>query len=351
MSDHRALTYPHAAAPAPAAMIEVAPGIHWVRMPIPLALDHINLWLIEDTDAAGAPTWTIIDSGFGHDETKDLWRRLFDGPAAGRRPDRLVCTHYHPDHFGLAGWLEREFGTTTEMTEAEWVTGTLLQRLSDTAFTDPQDAFFARNGVDAALRRTLMAEGNEFAARVDAPPARFTRIRDGQVLRLGGQDWHVITVEGHAPEHACLHCPALGVLICGDQLLPKITPNISVWWFKEGTRPLSDYLTSLDRLEGMIPAETLVLPSHKLPYAGAPARIEQLRAHHAERLAALSAGMADGAARPAAALIRSLFERELDAQHMIFALGETIAHLEHLVETGTATARLDTDGVRRYALV
>ncbi|MFC6854027.1 MBL fold metallo-hydrolase [Marivibrio halodurans] len=350
MSDVRALDYPHAAPPAPAEMLAVAPGIHWVRMPIPLALDHINLWLIEDEDADGAPTWTIVDSGFGHEETKRLWRRLFDGPASGRRPHRLICTHYHPDHFGLAGWLAREYGVTTEMTEGEWIAGTLLQRLDDAAFTGPQDAFFARNGLSTDLRETLRAEGNEFAARVDPPPERFTRIRDGEHLSIGGRSWHVVTVEGHAPEHACLHCPDLSLMICGDQLLPKITPNISVWWFKDGTRPLSDFLRSLDRLEALLPADTLILPSHKLPYRGAPRRIDQLRAHHAERLEALRAGLRALGPAPAADLIETLFERKLDAQHMIFALGETVAHLEHLVEAGTAEASLDADGVRRYAL-
>jgi glyoxylase-like metal-dependent hydrolase (beta-lactamase superfamily II) len=350
VSDLKNLDYPHDAAPAAGTLTEVAPGVHWLRMPIPLDLDHINLWLIEDADEAGDPTWTVIDSGFGHDDTKRLWRRIFDGPAAGRRPHRLICTHYHPDHFGLAGWLAREYGVTVEMTETEWVVGVLLQHMDDAGFTASQDRFFARQGMDAAMRERLAGDGNEYRARVDTPPESFHRITDGERLTLGGRRWQVVVTEGHAAEHACLHCPELDLLICGDQLLPKITPNISVYWFKDGSRPLGEYLGSLDKLEALLPAETLVLPSHKLPYRGVQTRIAQLRAHHAERLGALIGGMDREEGRSAFALIGSLFPRKLDDQHMIFALGEAVAHLEHLVEDGRARVETGPDGVRRYRL-
>ncbi len=349
MTDHRALRYPHDTPPADGALTEVAPGLHWLRMPIPMALDHINLWLIEDRDADGAPTWTIIDSGFGTPEVQGLWRRIFEGPASGRRPARLICTHYHPDHFGLAGWLAREYGVTVHMTETEWVIGTLLPRLAPEQFAAGQDAFFARHGVPDDQRGRLAHMGNEYAARVSEPPAAFTRIRDGQTLDLGGHAWRVIVTEGHAPEHACLYCADLGVLICGDQLLPKITPNISVYWFKAGTRPLAEYLDSLETLEAL-PADTLVLPSHKLPYYGLRTRADQLRAHHAERLEALAGAMDAATPRTAATLLPAMFPRALDDLHMMFALGETVAHLEHLVTEGRAVAADDADGVTRFRL-
>jgi glyoxylase-like metal-dependent hydrolase (beta-lactamase superfamily II) len=331
-------------------LIEVAPGVHWLRMPIPLALDHINLWLIEDEDDAGAPTWTIVDSGYGHQDTKDLWAQIFNGPAAHRRPHRLICTHYHPDHFGLAGWLVRTYGVDLSMTETEWVIGVLLQRLDDKSFVAGQEGFFTRHGMATDMRARLAQEGNEYAGRVDLPPDSFRRIRDGDCLQLGGRDWHIIVVEGHAPEQALLYCPEIDTLICGDQLLPKITPNISVYWFKAGTRPLGDFLASLTKLEGLVPAQTLVLPSHKLPYYGVATRIAQLHAHHAERLLALLSGMDRQEPRSAAALVPSLFPRKLDDLHMIFALGETIAHLEHLVGDGRAEMTADADGVHRYRL-
>lgn len=346
MTDHRALSYPFAAPPGDAALIEVAPGVHWLRMPIPLDLDHINLWLIEDSDADGAPAWTIVDSGFGTDAVRDLWRAIFDGPAAGRRPHRLICTHYHPDHFGLAGWLARAYGVTVEMTEGEWVIGALLPRMAHETFAAGQDRFFARHGMDAARRARLAEGGNEFAHRVAEPPEAFTRIRDGEVLAIGGRSWQVLVTEGHAPEHACLYCAELGVLICGDQVLPKITPNVSVHWFKTGSRPLADYLASLDVL-APLPADTLVLPSHKLPYHGLPARLDQLRAHHAERLGALADALDPETPLSAAELMPAMFNRELDDMHMMFALGETVAHLEHLVDEGRARFS-ETDGIARY---
>ncbi|MEQ8604845.1 MAG: MBL fold metallo-hydrolase [Marivibrio sp.] len=347
MTTPHPLDFAYDAAPAPGALVEVAPGLHWLRMPIPLDLDHINLWLIEDQDAAGAPTWTLIDSGFGDAATQGLWRAIFDGPAAGRRPHRLICTHYHPDHFGLAGWLERTYGVTVEMTETEWIVGSLLPRIGHQAAADAQDAFFARHGMPADMRGRLAAQGNEFKTRTEPPPAACRRIRHGQTLTLGGREWEVIVTEGHASEHACLSCADLDLLICGDQLLPKITPNISVYWFRDGARPLAEYLESLDQLEARIPASTLVLPSHKLPYRGAPTRVAQLRAHHAERLEALAGALGD-ASKSAFDLTPALFPRRLDDMHMMFALGETIAHLEHLAADGRAVGAPGEDGVKRW---
>jgi len=343
----RPLDFPFDAAPEPGALVEVAPGVHWLRMPIPLDLDHINLWLIEDHDAAGAPTWTLIDSGFGDAATQALWRAIFAGPAAGRRPHRLICTHYHPDHFGLAGWLSRTYGVTVEMTETEWIVGALLPRIGHEAAAEAQDFFFARHGMPEDMRRRLAAEGNEYKRRTAPPPAECRRIRHGRRLRLGGRDWAVIVTEGHASEHACLYCDDLDLLICGDQLLPKITPNISVYWFRDGARPLAEYLSSLDQLAARLPASTLVLPSHKLPYRGAPTRIAELRAHHAERLGALAAAL-DEAGASAFDLTPALFPRRLDDMHMMFALGETIAHLEHLAAEGGARAACEADGVKRW---
>ncbi len=345
------LVFPFPDAPRPAEMIEVAPGVHWVRMPMPLALDHINLWLIEDGDR-----WTVIDSGLGREETCALWQRIFDGPARGRRPARLICTHYHPDHFGLSGWLARTFGVEVMMTETEWVIGTLLQRLSDESFAAGQDAFFAKHGLAPEMRKWFLGIGNNYRKRVLPSPERFTRIRDGDAVTIGEHAWQVITVEGHAAQQACLHCRELGVLISGDQVLPEITPNISVHWFKSGSRPLADFLVSLGRLEDL-PEDTLVLPSHKLPFLGLRTRIRELRWHHAARLAELEAALLDGEARTAAEVLPALFHHRLltvaegrDLHHMMFAIGEAVAHLDHLVDEGRLTSRTRADGVSVYAL-
>ncbi|MCP5365775.1 MAG: MBL fold metallo-hydrolase [Hyphomicrobiales bacterium] len=343
------LSYPLATPPEPGTMIEVADGVFWIRMPMPLALDHINLWLLADGD-----DWTLVDTGLGVESTCELWRRIFDGPAANRTPRRLLCTHYHPDHFGLSGWLARTYSLAVFMTEMEWTTGNLLQRLDNSAYATGQDAFFAANGLAADARTWCKDRGNTYRKRVLPAPDTFSRIRDGETLVIGGRTWRVMTAEGHAPEHACLYCAELGVLIAGDQILPKISPNISVQWYKGGSRPLADYLASLNRFY-TLPSSTLVLPSHKLPFYGLHARLDELHAHHDERLVTLTRVFSDCQARTAAECLPHLFHESLletgdgrDLYHIMFAIGESVAHLTHLVDTGVLREVKSSDDLITY---
>ncbi len=336
MNTHRddGLDYLDIDPPQAGDLVEVAPGIHWVRMPLPLALDHINLWLLEDTDPAdGSPTWTIIDTGMGTRLTKEIWRTLLEGPAAGRRPAQLIATHYHPDHCGLAGWLTQTYGLKFRMTEGEWMIASLLWRVPDEDYAGSQDRFFARYGIPDEVRTFHREKGNEYRNGVGHPPEGFEPVRNGGTLRIGGREWSVITCGGHTTDHACLYCPELDVLISGDQVLPQISPIISVWWYKEGLSPLPDYLDGLSRLR-TLPAGTLVLPSHRQPFHGLHTRIDQLSQHHADRLDDLRRGFAAVSAMAASDAVKILFPRPLDAMNMLFAAGETIAHLEHLVRLG-----------------
>lgn len=330
--------HPWPEAPPPGEIIEVADGVFWLRMPLPIALDHINLFLIADGD-----DWVLVDTGFGTDETCDLWRRIFDGPAADRKPGRLICTHHHPDHFGQAGWLTRTYGIPCLMAEKEWLVGTLLARMSNERFAEGQDAFYVENGVPADVRGRLHAIGNEYRNRIVDPPSRFQRLRDGDALTIGGRAWHILALEGHSEELTGLYCPELRVLIPGDQVLPRISPNISVHWFKDGTEPLADYLDSLDRLAEMLPADTLVLPAHKLPFYGVQTRIAELQAHHAARLQGLEDALIAGGAQDAWQLMPAIFPRAIEDEHVMFALGESVAHLAHLAAEGRA-ARVIRDG-------
>jgi glyoxylase-like metal-dependent hydrolase (beta-lactamase superfamily II) len=324
--------------PPPGGMIEVAPGVHWLRMPLPISLNHINLWLIED----GAD-WVIVDTGYGDDATPPLWRKVLEGPAKDRRPGRLICTHHHPDHFGQAGWLTREFDIPCLMTEKEWLVGSLLARLEDDAFAAGQDAFYIRHGVPDDVRGRLHAIGNEYRNRLSTPPDGFTRIRDGETINIGGRAWTVMALEGHSEHLAGLYCAELRVFIPGDQVLPKISPNISIHWFKDGSEPLGDYLESLDRIGDALPSDTLVLPAHKLPFTGLHARIAELQEHHRERLQGLVDALVDGAPRDAWALMPEIFPRAIEDEHVMFALGESLAHLVHLEAQGRID-RITDDG-------
>lgn len=328
--------------PQPGGLIEVAPGVHWLRMPLPISLDHINLWLIEDGDE-----WVVVDTGFGTDHTCALWRQTFEGAAKTRRPGRLICTHHHPDHFGQAGWLTRTYGIPCLMTEKEWLVGTLLAKMSNQAFADGQDRFYIQHGVPDDVRDRLHAVGNEYRNCIHEPPFGFTRIRDGEELTIGGRIWRVMALEGHSENLAGLYCPDLHVFIAGDQVLPKISPNISVHWFKDGTEPLSDYLNSLEQIAESLPADTLVLPSHRLPFVGLHRRIADLQEHHRDRLQELMDALDDGKARDAWALMPAIFPRTIGDDHVMFALGESVAHLDHLAALGRVRKEVQ-DGKVQY---
>lgn len=336
-----ALDYPFRDPPAPGRLISVAPGIWWLRMPLPFALDHINLWVLDD----GADAMALVDCGVSDDITRALWNELFTGPLAGRRATRLIATHFHPDHIGLAGWLagRLEVGLTT--TPSEWLFGRMLWLETGPDYAANQGAFYRRLGLDPALCDDIERRGNTYRPRIDAVPPSFTAIGEGDVLSIGGQDWQAIVGGGHSPEHLCLYCAEAGVLISGDQVLPRISPIVGVWPQQPDEDPLAAFLESLDRLRAL-PGDTLVLPSHGLPFRGLHARIDDLAAHHAERLERTR----DSVAAPAtvAEVMRTLFTRPMDANQVVFAIGETMAHLAHLAHQGEIVRDTGPDGVWRY---
>ena len=336
------LQFPVASPPPPGETIAIAPGIWWLRMPLPFALDHINLWLLED-----GPSWTIVDCGYTSPETKAAWLRVFDERLGGRGVSRVLATHYHPDHMGLAHWLTERFEAPLWTSEKEWLCAQLLSREDGPDLTAIRSGFAREAGLDAAASEVFALRHHNYRRGVPVVPAAYRRLGDGTVIEIGGRRWQVIVGEGHAPEHACLYCAEGRVLIAGDQILPKISPNISVPAHEPEGDPLARYLASLKKLARAIPPDTLVLPSHNLPFFGVAQRIAELEAHHRARCAdALAA-----CARPssAAELMPVLFRRKLDAQQTSFALGEALAHLHYLKGQGEVERRLGPDGVARFS--
>jgi glyoxylase-like metal-dependent hydrolase (beta-lactamase superfamily II) len=326
--------------PAPGEAIPVADGVWWIRMPLPFALDHINLWVLEDGDG-----FTLVDTGFGAQATWDLWERHFAGVMGGRPVKNIVVTHYHPDHVGSAAWLVERTGAPFWMTSTEFLSAHAAH--DDTAGFDRATgiAFFAMNGLDTSKFPEKMRTGNGYRRGVPDVPRHYRRMMHGDKLSIGGRDWEVITVFGHAPEQATLWCEALNVLISADQVLPRITSNVGVWGNQPEANPLQAFLGSLSRL-GHLPDDTLVLPSHERVFRGLHPRIAQLHEHHVERLARLLEGCAEPLTAHQA--LPLLFRRTLDDHQLMFAMGEAIAHLHYLQYQGKVRRIVDDAGVRRF---
>ena len=339
-TQHALLDYPYEVH-EPGALQEVAPGVCWVRMPLPFALDHVNLWLLRD-----GPQWTLVDCGLATSTTRDLWEQIFARELRGLPIGRVIVTHYHPDHVGLAGWLTDRFGCVPWMTKGEFLTAHAACHSVGGTGAARVRAFLARHGLDPArLDAAGVREGN-YRRGVEPLPDTFRRIRHGDRIAIGRGDWRVIVGYGHAPEHAALANEADRVLIAGDMLLPRISSNVSVWPVEPDGDPLGDYLVSLEPYAALAP-DTLVLPSHGRPFRGAAARVAQLKDHHAARLATLTRVCDRG--RSAAELMPALFPREFNDYQLLFAMGETIAHLNHLWRTGVLERVTDSDGNWCYA--
>lgn len=336
------LHFPYAEAPESGTLRQVAPGVNWLRMPLPFAgLDHINLWLLDDGDG-----WTIVDCGMRSRKIQEHWEHIFAESLDGRPVKRVLVTHFHPDHVGLAGWLVERWGVDLWMTRTEWLFGRMLWLDAQETAPDSVIAFYRSAGMDQATLDTLKEQGfGNYRRSVTAIPESFQRIVDGDNIHIGGRVWRVIVGHGHAPEHACFHCPELGLLIAGDQILPGITPHIGVYPGEPEANPLAEYLASLRRFF-QVPPETLVLPSHKLPFTGLHKRLDDLAAHHRERLELLYGACADP--QTVFETLPVLFNRKFDLFETYLALGESLAHLRYLIDEGRLRRETGPDGVHRY---
>ncbi|MEK9752912.1 MAG: MBL fold metallo-hydrolase [Rhodospirillaceae bacterium] len=335
--------YPFEGEPGPGETVEVADGVWWLRMPLPFKLNHINMWLLDDGDG-----WAIVDTGIQADDVKACWEKIEAKHCAGKPVKRVIVTHYHPDHVGLAGWLCERHGVGLTMTLAEWTQarlGTLETPQSKSAQMRP---FYKLVGFDAEQMALIEGRGGYYGSIVSPPPASFLRMDEGDEIEIGGAKWRVIITEGHALKHACLYSAAKGVLISGDQVLPRITPNVSVQAQEPDSDPLGQFMASLEKLRGL-PAETLVLPSHDWPFRGLEGRLDSMAEHHDERLEATLVACAE----PATAIdvLGHLFTRKLDNHQIFFAVGETLAHIHHLMHRGRIRRDLAPDGAYRYTAV
>jgi glyoxylase-like metal-dependent hydrolase (beta-lactamase superfamily II) len=334
------LQFPHPHPPANGEFVEIAPGVLWLRVPLPFRLNHINIYLIDDGKG-----WAVLDTGIANKATQDIWEALAAGPLAGQKLTRLIVTHYHPDHIGLAGWLAERFGLPLLTTQT-----TYLQCLSISLRPGALDAkvyrdFYLRNGLDPESTARVTTQGHNYLKMVAPLPPVFERIAAGDRLEIGGRIFEVLTGDGHAPEQAMLYCAAGKLFFCADQVLEKISPNVSVWAVDPHGDPLGHYLRSLSALKAYLPEDVLVLPGHQLSFIGLHARADQLAAHHDHRCAIIKE--ACRTPKPAAELVPLVFHRPLDPHEMSFAFSEVLAHVNCMLRRGELAWAEPENGVAR----
>jgi len=339
------LTYPFEDAPDFGEAREIVPGLLWLRMPLPMALDHINLYLLEDRDG-----WWVVDTGIALGETQQLWERVFDRYLGAKPVKAVVSTHFHPDHTGMAGWLCERWKAPFYITAGEYYMGLAFSRTTSEHYSWVAEQNMLRAGYSPDKVRQAEASYGGFGSIITPMPTAYRRLEDGALLSINGHRWQVVVGRGHSPEHACLYCGGRNILLSGDQVIPRITSNISVPGSEPEGNPLKEWFRSLDHLLETLPADTLVLPAHNTPFYGVHERLRFLIEHHEDQLLALEE--ACRRATPSAMeLLPVLFKRELDEHNLGLALGECIAHLNYLHQRGQLARSEDGEGCYRYTSV
>jgi glyoxylase-like metal-dependent hydrolase (beta-lactamase superfamily II) len=335
------IKYEYEFRPRPGEVIEILPGLNWLRLPLPFVLDHINVWLLKDGNG-----WAIVDTGFFDKATREVWENVFTGRLNNAPISRVLVTHMHPDHAGCAGWLCERFDIELHMTRDEYLLCRIL--VSDTGRPAPPEGrrFYRSAGFSERQLNRYTERFGSFGKVVAQLPQSYRRLHQDHAVNIGAYQWQVITGHGHSPEHACLYCAELNVLISGDQILPTISSNVSVFPTEPGANPLAGWFESLRRLKTLLPDDVLVLPSHGKPFRVVKGRLDTLIEDHETGLERLSRICREP--RRVVDVFSALFNSKITDRNLIMAAGETLSHLNYLYYEGEVEVEVDQDGIRWY---
>ncbi len=332
------LVYPFKNTPEFGTTREVAPGVFWLQMPLPMSLNHINLYLLE-----GDNGWTVVDTGIRGTETSDLWEEIFSHCLEGKPVDQIICTHMHPDHTGQAGYISERWHAPLLMSYAEYYQARVMGTMMTQASSWQMGEYFIHAGIQKDFLEKMRETRSSFAPEPeDRPlPGSFTRLSDGDTIKIGANQWDIITGNGHSPEHVCLYCKELRLLISGDQILPIITSNVSVMPTEPFANPMTGWLESHEKFKSLLPNDILVLPAHNDPFYGVQERLQQLIDHHEDRMLIIEENCIEP--QRAIDLLPFLFMRKLEGISLFMALGECVAHIHCLMSRNRIERILEND--------
>ena len=322
------LEFPFPESPADGEVLEVAPGILWLRLPLPFRLDHVNVYLLEDDDG-----WVVFDTGISSDQCRLAWEKVLSGPLAGKRVSKVIVSHYHPDHIGLAGWLCERVDAPLLTGQLSYLSTTNISLSPGALEAKPYHDFYLKNGTTTETADLVSTSGHRYLRMVTPLPPTFVRLVPGDVMTIAGRRFKVLVGEGHAPEQLMLYCADENLFLAADQVLEKTTPNVGVWAVEPHGDPLGLFLRSLNYLTRQVSNEALVLAGHRRPFKGLHERCRQIIEHHHERCVLIAGAVASGP-KTVSDLVPVLFTRQLDPHQLSFAFSETMAHVNYMVRRG-----------------
>jgi glyoxylase-like metal-dependent hydrolase (beta-lactamase superfamily II) len=332
------IRYPFETPPEAGETVEVAEGVLWIRLPLPMKLDHVNCYALDDGDS-----WTIVDTGFNTKRSIAIWEKILGGPLSGKTVGRVIVTHHHPDHVGLAGWFQKKHGAELVTTRTAWLFARMLTLDDQPRPTDEALAHWRSAGMaDDIYRQRAFERPFNFSDIVYPMPLGFKRIKEGDQIKIGGRDWDVRIGNGHAPEHATFWSRDCSLVLAGDQILSTISSNLGVYATEPDADPVGDWLEACERLAQYAREDHLVLGGHKLPFTGLPVRMRQLIDNHHGALKRLLVFLDEP--KTAAECFPPMFKRSIGEGEYGLALVEALAHMNHLYQQGDITRTRRDDG-------